>query len=67
MLVQAKAGDIIMLQNNNKQTVAALKEIFNTWQEQGIRPVPLGVMVRTQDYFVDYDGVQKGGGKGSQE
>ncbi len=67
VLVQAKAGDIIMLQNNNKQTVAALKEIFNTWQEQGIRPVPLGVMVRTQDYFVDYDGVQKGGGNGSQE
>lgn len=63
VLKQAKAGDIVMLQNNNKQTVAALKEIFNTWQEQGIRPVPLGAVVRTQDYFVDYDGVQKGSGK----
>lgn len=63
VLERVKAGDIVMLQNNNEQTVTALKEIFNTWQEQGIRPVPLGAMVRTQDYFVDYDGVQKGSGK----
>ncbi|MCI8335638.1 MAG: polysaccharide deacetylase family protein [Peptococcaceae bacterium] len=67
VLEQAKAGDIVMLQNNNPQTVAALREIFNTWQQQGLRPVPLGAMVRTQDYFVDYDGVQKGSKTPGQE
>ena len=56
-----------MLQNNNKETVTALKEILNGWQSQGLRPVPLGAMVRLDDYFVDYDGVQKGSGSREQD
>ena len=67
VLEQTKAGDIVMLQNNNRETVTALKEILNGWQSQGLRPVPLGAMVRLDDYFVDYDGVQKGSGSREQD
>ena len=60
VLEQTRPGDIVMLQNNNKQTVIALKEILNLWQQQNYRPVPLGSLLLTEDFFVDYDGTQKG-------
>jgi len=59
VLSNVKSGDIIMFQNNMKETPEALCEVILGLREDGYKIVPLSEMLIKDNYVVDSEGTQK--------
>ena len=56
---ESRPGDIILFQNNSKQTAIALGQIINDLRAKGLKPIKLSDMIPSGDVYVDSSGALK--------
>ena len=54
-------GDIVLFHNNGPHTAEALPQVLDYFEQQGLRVVPVSRLLLQDDWYVDVNGVQRGG------
>ena len=54
-------GDIVLFHNNGLHTAEALPQVLDYFEQRGLRVVPVSRLLRQDDWYVDVNGVQRGG------
>lgn len=59
VLNNINSGSIVLFHNNGLHTAEALETILPQLQQDGYEIIPIGALIIKDDYYVDYNGVQR--------